>query len=193
MPLFARFQKTGTLTILSGVLPILGSLNTLQWEFIFRAGWLALAPDLDCAFLYWTKCPNVQKNVQFPDLLDLAQVSSSPPSVKGTRPNHEGTLAMAWLLLVARATAPAQSHLSSCTRGTFCDLYLSEGKYRLWHCSKPGGTQLRPFTRQRDVCMYNQIASSVKLKLGEGGWVGRENYLTQCIEKPICLFVRELL
>lgn len=96
MTLFARFQETGTLAVSSGLLPICGSSNPLKWEFIFQAGCLALAPGRHCAFLYWTKCPNVQKNIPLPDPLHLAQVSSSPPPVKGTRSNHEGTPAMAW-------------------------------------------------------------------------------------------------
>lgn len=124
MTLFARLQETGTLTfyLLVSFLFVL-----LQQEFIFQASWLALVPNQHCAFLDWTKCLNVQINVPSPDTLVLAQVSSFPLSVKGTRSNHEVTLA--WLLLVAMTMAPAKSHLSSCICRTIWDFtFLRENE-----------------------------------------------------------------
>lgn len=69
--LFARLQETEILTISSG-LHICGSSYPLQWEFIFQAGWQNyLASGWHCAFLYWTKRPNVLKTSHFQALYTL--------------------------------------------------------------------------------------------------------------------------
>lgn len=72
MTFFAGLQETGTLIISSGLLHICRSPYPLGMG-IYLPSWLTELPTSGwhCAFLYWTKCPNVLKTSNFQTLYTL--------------------------------------------------------------------------------------------------------------------------